>query len=140
MKLFALTVFGVHMLFELAFGASAFLSGASSSQGAEQIALQSVETTIAFRFLGSALISLGVMAAIIIFFAGVQSVAARYTAIAFVVFHGLGASGSLWSAAPGYEVYQQTLTLGALTLHTLLAVGFLIVALSLRSHAVASAD
>ncbi len=139
MRLFALIVFGIHMLFELAFGANAFLSGASSSQSVEQIAEQSVELTIAFRFLGRALMSLGVLAAIIIFVAGVQSVTARYTAIGFFAFHALGASGSVWSAAPGFEVYQQPLSLGALVLHTLLAVGFLIVALSRRDEALSPA-
>lgn len=118
MRIFALSVFGIHMVFELAFGASAFLTGASSSQNAEQIAQQSVQLTIAFRFLGSALIALGVMAAIVIFVAGLQSRTALYAAMGFAIFHGLGAIGSVWSAAPGFEVYQKPLALGAVTLHT----------------------
>jgi len=130
MKLFAFVVFGIHMVFELFFGANAYLSGASSSQSAEQIAQQSVQLTIAFRFLGSALISLGVLAAVIVFVAGVQSTTARYAAMAFAVFHGLGAAGSLYSAAPGFEVYQQTLTMGALILHGMLAIGFAVIAMS----------
>ncbi len=129
MKLFALIVFAIHTLFELAFGASAFMSGASSSQSPEQIAQQSVQLTIAFRFLGSALLALGVMGALVIFVAGVQSRTAQLAAIAFAVFHGLGAIGSLWSAAPGFAAYEQTLALGALVLHSALAIGFAIIAL-----------
>ena len=129
MRIFALSVFGIHMVFELAFGANAFLTGASSSQSAEEIAQQSVQLTIAFRFLGSALIALGAMAAIVIFVAGLQSRTALYTAMGFAIFHGLGAIGSIWSAAPAFEVYQQPLALGALILHLLLALGFAFVAI-----------
>ena len=118
------------MFFELVFGASAYISGASSSQSAAEIANQPVQLSIAFRFFGSALISLGVLAAIIVFVAGVQSKAAKYAAVAFAIFHGLGAAGSLYTSAPNFEVYQQTLVLGALILHGMLAVGFSIIALS----------
>ena len=128
MRLFALAVFGIHTLFELAFGLNAFLTGASSSQSAEAIAAQSVELTIAFRFLGSALIALGLMGALVLFVAGVRSATARIVAMGFAAFHGLGALGSLWSAAPDFAVYGQPLSLGALILHGLLALGFAVIA------------
>lgn len=124
MKLFALAVFAVHSLFELMFGLNAFLSGASSSQTANQIAEQSVQMTIAFRFMGSALLALGILGVVVIFGAGVRSITAKYVATGFAAFHGLGAIGSLWSSAPTFEVYAQTLTLGALVVHSTLALGF----------------
>lgn len=130
MKRFAVFVFAIHVVFELIFGASAYLTGASSSQSAEQIAQQSVQLTIAFRFMGSALIALGVLGAIILFGPGVRSTAARYVAAGFTVFHGLGTIGSLWTAAPGFEVYAAPLALGAVVLHGMLAIGFAVVALS----------
>ncbi len=129
MRIFAVSVFGIHTCFELLFGASAFLSGASSSQSPEQIAEQSVQMTIAFRFMGSALLALGVLGVVVIFWAGVQSITAKYVAIGLAAFHGLGAIGSLWSAAPGFEAYSQTLTLGALIVHSSLALGFVVLAL-----------
>lgn len=128
MKLFAIAVFAIHTLFELTFGASAYLSGASSSQTPEQIAEQSVQLTIAFRFMGSALLSLGVLGAIILVWAGVQSPAARYAAIGFAVFHSLGAIGSLWSAMPSFDAYSAPLAVGALVVHASLAVGFAVIA------------
>ena len=132
MKTFALVVFAIHTLFELLFGLNAFISGASSSQSAAQIAEQSTQMTISFRFLGSALLAMGALGAIVIFKAGVQSVAAKYIAMGFVVFHGLGTIGSLWSAAPTFEVYTQALALGALILHGALAIGFAIIAIGLK--------
>ncbi len=132
MRTFAIAVFAVHTLFELFFGANAFLSGSSSSQSAEQIAQQSVEMTISFRFLGSALLSLGILGAIVLFFAGVQSTAAKYIAIGFAAFHTLGTLGSLYSAAPTFEVYAQPLALGAVILHGGLAIGFAIIATALK--------
>lgn len=132
MRLFALIIFGIHTLFELVFGASAYLSGASSSQTAEAAAAQSVAMTISFRFLGSALIAMGVLGAIVLFRAGVTSVAAKYVAAGFAVFHGLGALGSLYTAAPDFAVYANPLSLGAVVLHGLLAIGFAIIAAGLR--------
>ena len=129
MEIFALAVFGVHTIFELLFGASAYLTGASSSQTAEQRAGQGTQMTIAFRFMGSALLALGVLGIFVLFGAGVQSVTAKYVAAGFAVFHGLGALGSLWSAAPTWEAYRKPLTLGALIVHGALALGFVVLAL-----------
>jgi TRAP-type C4-dicarboxylate transport system permease small subunit len=128
MKVFALSVFVIHTLFELVFGASAYLSGASSSQTAEQIAAQSTSLSIAFRFMGAALLSLGVLGALVIFGPGVQSPTARVVAAGFVVFHGLGALGSLYTAAPGFQAYDSALAIGAVVVHALLAVGFAVIA------------
>ena len=95
MRAFALTVFVVHTCFELVFGLNALISGASSSQTAEQIAAQSDAMTISFRFLGSALTALGVLGLITILGPGVRSVTARYVAGGFATFNGLGELGSL---------------------------------------------
>lgn len=135
MKIFALSVFGVHTCFEILFGLNAFLSGASSSQSAAEIAAQSIDLTIAFRFLGSALLALGVLGLIVIVGPGVRSATAWLVAGAFAIFHGLGAAGSLWSAAPTFEVYAQTFSLGALVLHALLALGFAAIVLLMRPEA-----
>lgn len=125
MDVFALVVFSTHTLFELLFGLSAYASGASSSQTAEQRADQPVALSISFRFLGSALLALGVLGAVVIFGPGVRSEAARYAAVAFATFHGLGTLGSVYSSAPDFTVYRQPLTLGAVIVHGALALGFI---------------
>jgi hypothetical protein len=135
MEVFAFAVFSVHTLFELLFGVSAYRTGASSSQSAEQRAVQSTQMTIAFRFMGSALLALGVLGAFIIFGAGVQSVTAKYVAVGFATFHGLGTLGSLWSAAPTWAAYRTRLTLGALIVHGALALGFIAIALFMTPSA-----
>ena len=129
MKTFALAVFITHALFELGFGASVYISGASSSQSADQIAAQSEALTVAFRFMGSALLALGALGALVILGPGVHSATGRITAIGFALFHGLGTAGSLYTAAPTFTVYAAPLALGAVILHGLLAIGFTIVAL-----------
>jgi hypothetical protein len=134
MKLFAITVFAVHTIFELLFGLTVFLNGASSSQTAEEIARQSDGVKIAFRFMGSALFSLGVLGAITVFFAGVQSITGTLMAIGFLTFHVLGTLGSLWSAMPSFEVYASPFALAALVLHGLLAVGFMVVVFNVQER------
>lgn len=129
---FATAVYVIHICFELLFGANAFLSGGSSSQSAEQIAAQSAQATIAARFLGSALIALGVLGALVLFGPGVRSPAARIVAIGLTVFHGLGTLGILLSAFPDPSVLQRILTLGAFLLHGGLAIGFGVLAVFLR--------
>ena len=129
MEGFALVVYVVHTGFELLFGASAYLTGASSSQSAEQRAAQSTELRIAFRFMGSALLALGVLGLVVLLGPGVQSSTAKQVAVGLATFHGLGAIGSLWSAAPDFTVYRKPLTLGALVVHGGLALGFLAIAM-----------
>ena len=129
MNYFALGVFILHTVFELLFGISIFTSGGAASQSAEQIAAQSTELTISFRFMGAALTALGVLGAIVIFGPGVRSATARYVAAGLAVFHGLGTFGSLYSAAPGFEAYDAPLALGAVILHGLLAIAFIVIAL-----------
>lgn len=127
MKKFSVTIFSIHTIFEILFGLNNYIKGTSSSLSAEQIATQTTEMAITFRFMGAALIALGVLGFIIIFMAGVDSKAARYVAMGFAVFHGLGSLGNLYTAAPGFEVYQQPMALGGLVLHAVLAVGFIII-------------
>lgn len=124
MKKFSLVVFSIHSIFEILFGLNNYIKGTSSSLSAEQIATQTTAMAITFRFMGSALIALGVLGLIIIFMAGVDSKAARYVAIGFAVFHGLGSLGNLYTAAPSFEVYNQPMALGGLVLHAILAIGF----------------
>ncbi len=128
MRLLALITFSMHTIFELIFGISIYLRGASSAQSLEQITVQSVQMTIAFRFMGAALTAMGILGLVIIFWAGVKSQTARFVAIGFATFHGLGALGSIFTAAPSFEAYQRPLSLGALILHALLSIGFVIIA------------
>ena len=111
-----------------------YLKGTSSSLSTEQIATQTTQMAITFRFMGSALIALGILGLIIIFIAGVNSKAARYVAMGFAAFHSLGSLGSIYSAAPNFEVYNQPLALGALILHGLLAIGFIIIIANNKDH------
>ena len=126
----ALTVFIVHTLFELAFGLRAYVIGGFSSQTPEEIAVQPPRATIRARFLGSALIALGVLGLFAIVWAGPTSVTARLLSAGFAVFHGLGAFGVLWAAASDRSVL--TSARGPLVLHAVLALGFIVLALFLR--------
>lgn len=129
MKRFATIVFSIHTFFELLFGMNNYIKGASASQSAEQIATQSAQMAITFRFMGSALTALGILGLLVIFKAGVRSKTAKYVAVGFAVFHGLGSLGSLYTASPNFEVYSEPLALGALILHGILAVSFIIIAM-----------
>lgn len=131
MKYFTIAVFAIHTLFEIAFGLNAFISGASSSQTAAEIANQSAQITIATRFLGSALTAIGVGGLLIIIFAGVQSYTAKLAAIGFAVFHTMGAAGILLTSMSHDDALARTVTQGALTVHALLALGFIVIALRL---------
>lgn len=95
---------------------------------ADQITNQTVEMAITFRFMGSALIALGIPRVLILFKAGVLSKTAKYVAIGFIVLHALGSPGSLYTTFPNFEVYSQPMALGGLILHGMLAVGFTIIA------------
>lgn len=131
MKIFALVVFSLHILAELTFGANAFISGGFSSQSAEELANQSANIAGAARFLGAALLSLGLLGAIVVFGPGVGSPMGRSVAALLMFFHGIGVAGVLLTAQQntGY------MTQGAapLIVHLILAVGFLIVFARYRS-------
>lgn len=133
MKYFATAIFAIHSIFEILFGMNNYIKGSSASQTAEQIATQTAELAITFRFMGAALTALGVMGLIVLFKFGVLSKTAKYIAMAFVVFHGLGTLGSLYTSAPTFETYNQSMPLGALILHGLLAIGFTIIAIKADS-------
>lgn len=125
MRMFALAVFSLHILAELVFGANAFISGGFSSQSAEDLANQSANIAGAARFLGAALMSLGLLGAIVLFGPGVGSAMGCSVAGLLMFFHGIGVVGVLVTAQQnaGY------MTQGAapLALHLVLALGFLIV-------------
>ncbi|WP_108813268.1 hypothetical protein [Loktanella sp. Alg231-35] len=125
MKIFALVVFSLHALAELTFGANAFLSGGFSSQSVEALENQPANIAGAARFLGTALMSLGLLGAIVLFGPGVGSSMGRSVAVLLALFHGIGVVGVLLTAQQntGY------MTQGAapLIVHLVLALGFLIV-------------
>ena len=62
------------------------------------------------------------------------SATAKYVAMEFALFRGLGAVKSLWSVSPTFEAYSQLLALGALMLHGLPAPGFIAVALRTKTE------
>lgn len=129
MQAFALIVFVIHTLFELAFGLRAYLTGGSSSQTAEEIAAQPARATMSARFLGSALTALGLLGLLVLVWAGVTSETARILSVGFLVFHGLGAAGILMAARVDRSVLAPTLSKGALVVHGGLALGFLVLVL-----------
>lgn len=131
MNAFALTVFIVHTLFELVFGLRAYITGGSSSQTAQEIAAQPPKATVPARFLGSALIGLGVLGLLVIVWAGPTSMTARILAVGFATFHGLGALGVLKAAAADRSVLAPALTKGALVTHGALALAFVALAVLL---------
>lgn len=132
MRVFALTIFIIHTCFEIVFGLNAFISGGSSSQSAEQLANQSIQMTISGRFLGSALLALGVLGAVILFGPGVQSSTAKLVSIGFATFHLLGTIGVLIGASSDPTIFSNILTLGAFIVHAVLAIGFVVIALRLQ--------
>ncbi|CAM1369749.1 hypothetical protein [Tenacibaculum xiamenense] len=127
MKRFATIIFSIHSFFEVLFGMNNYIKGVSASQSAEQIATQTIEMTITFRFMGAALTALGILGLFILFKAGVLSKTAKYVAMGFTVFHGLGTLGSLYTALPNFEIYSEPMALGAVILHGILAVSFTII-------------
>lgn len=135
MYAFALTVFAIHTLFELAFGLRAYITGGSSSQTPEEIAAQPPRAAMSARFLGSALIALGVLGLLAVVWTGPTSGTARLLAVGFAVFHGLGALGVLKAAAADRTVLAPVLTKGALVTHGGLALGFIVLALFLPGSA-----
>ena len=127
MKIFAVAVFAIHALAELAFGANAFLSGAFSSQGAEEIAAQPAHIASSARFLGAALIALGLLGAVTLLRPGVASPAGRMVAGVLAAFHGIGVAGVFVTASAHPGFLSQTFAQGALGVHLVLAIGFLMV-------------
>ncbi len=139
MRLFALTVFALHALAEMAFGANALLSGAFSSQTAEQLATQPANIASSARFLGAALFSLGLLGALTILVIGVGSAAGRVVAGVLFAFHGVGVAGVLMTNAAYPGFLGQTHAQGALGVHLVLALGFLVVLVRHRAIAPVSA-
>lgn len=131
MYAFAMTVFIIHTLFELAFGLRAYVTGGSSSQTAEEIAVQPPRATMSARFLGSALIALGLLGLLVVIWAGPTSETARIIAVGFAAFHGLGTFGILRVASTDRSVLDTTLSKGALVTHGGLALAFVALVLLL---------
>lgn len=125
MKLFALIVFALHILAELAFGANAFLSGGFSSQSAEELANQPANIEGAARFLGAALFSLGLLGALAVFGPGVGSPMGRAIAGLLMLFHAIGSVGVLITASQNEGYMAQGIA--PLLVHLILALGFLVV-------------
>ncbi len=135
MRIFALIVFALHALAEMVFGASAFFSGAFSSQTAEQLAAQPANIASSARFLGAALFSLGLLGALTIFVIGVGSSAGRAVAGVLFAFHGIGVAGVFLTNAAYPGFLAQTHAQGALGVHLVLALGFLVVLVRHRAIA-----
>lgn len=128
MRFVALAVFSLHTLAELVFGASAFLSGAFSSQTPEQLAAQPANIASSARFLGAALFSLGLLGAATIFLIGVATPAGRVIAAVLAAFHAIGVAGMFLTNAAFPGFLGETYAIGALAIHGVLALGFIVVA------------
>ncbi len=129
MRYFALAVFALHALIEMTFGANAFLSGAFSSQSAEEVANQAAHIASAARFLGVALFSIGLLGALTLFVLGVASQAGRWMAGVLAFFHLVGVAGVFVTNASFPGFLSQTNAIGALVIHGLLGLGFVVVVL-----------
>ena len=129
MRYVALAIFSLHALIEMAFGANAFLSGAFSSQSAEEVASQAPHIASAARFLGAALFSIGLLGAVTVLIFGVASQAGRWIAGVLAVFHLVGVAGIFVTNASFPGFLSQTNTTGALVIHGVLGLGFVLVVL-----------
>ena len=135
MRYVAILVFSLHTLAELAFGANALLSGAFSSQSAEEVAAQPAHLASSARFLGAALFSLGLLGAAVLFGPGVGSQMGRIVAAVLAAFHGIGVAGIFLTASAYPGFLSATHAQGGLSIHLVLAIGFVIVVLGHRSVA-----
>lgn len=125
MRIFAIIVFALHALAEMGFGLNAFLSGAFSSQPAEEVATQPAHLASSARFLGAALFSLGLLGAVTVIVPGVASAMGRLVAAVLFAFHAIGVAGVFVTASAHPGFLSQTHAQGALTVHLVLALGFL---------------
>jgi len=124
MKYLGLIVFSLHALFELTFGVRAFWSGAFG--GLPEMADGMPQLSVSARFLGSALIALGALSAVTVFTISMSSLAARVIAFGFALFHTLGCIGLALTASEAPELWADTYTIGAISIHGTLAIGFLV--------------
>ncbi len=129
MWIFAIVVYALHSLAELAFGTRAFLSGSFSSQSREEVSSQPPHLAGSARFLGAALIALGFLGAVVLLGPGVGSATGKMIAAVLALFHIVGVAGVLATGhlSPGY--LAQTHARGAMIVHLVLGLGFLIVTL-----------
>lgn len=127
MRIFAVSVFALHAVLEMLFGLSALYAGAFTSQSAEEVAAQAPHIASSARFLGSALFALGVLGALTFLGPGVGSPTGRLVALVLFVFHGVGTLGVFLTAAAHPSFLGQTHAIGALSIHLVLALGFLLV-------------
>lgn len=134
MKFFAIAVFVLHSLAEITFGVSNFLSGSSSSLTPEQTEALTGAMVNSYRFLGVALFSLGLLGLAVIFGPGVQSVTGWLVAGVLMLFHALGCVGVFMTNAAHPGLLGSGFAQGALAIHGVLAVGFLIVFMTLRAR------
>ena len=119
-------VFLLHSLAEIGFGLRAFLTGSFSSQPAEEAVQQPSHLAAAARFLGAALVALGVLGAVVLIGPGVRSEMGFWVALVLAVFHGVGCLGVVVTARAHPGFLGQTHARGALIVHLVLAVGFLV--------------
>lgn len=125
MKSLALVVFAIHAVLEVVFGLNALISGGFSSLSAEQLANMPPEVRVSARFLGAALLSLGLMGAWVIFWPGVSSPVGRQMALLLAGFHLIGLAGAAFTALFAPALWISFHTWGAMVIHGLLGLGFL---------------
>ena len=93
---------------------------------AEEAVQQPSHLAAAARFLGAALVALGVLGAVVLIGPGVRSEMGFWVALVLAVFHGVGCLGVVVTARAHPGFMGQTHARGALIVHLVLAVGFLV--------------
>jgi len=129
MWVFVFIVFLLHSLAEIAFGLRAFITGSFSSQSSDETMHQPANLAAAARFLGAALIALGLLGALVLAGPGVGSDMGFWVAVLLAVFHGIGSLGVVATARANPGFLRETHARGALTVHMVLALGFVMSAI-----------
>lgn len=133
MRVFAIAVFALHVLAETAFGLRGFLSGAFSWQAGVDVGAFAAQISGSARFLASGLLALALLGLLVLVGSGVRSETGRVAAIVLAAFHLVGVLGVLLTGldAPGFLATLNAQ--GALGIHALLGLGFLLVAVRRRA-------
>lgn len=128
MKYFAIAVFGLHVFIETVFGVRGFLAGAFSWQAGADLGDLEAQISGSARFLTSGLLALAALGAWGLFVAGVASSAGRAVAAVLALFHLLGVIGVALTAMEHAGFAGTTNAQGAVLIHGVLGIGFLLVA------------
>ena len=128
MRYVALAVFAAHVLIETIFGLRGFLAGAFSWQAGVDVTGLEAQISGSARFLAAGLLALAALGAWGLFVAGVASSAGRAVAAILALFHLVGVLGVALTAMEHAGFAGTTNAQGAVLIHGVLGIGFLVVA------------